>query len=116
MDTTELFTKLTKDSGRADLTDSEWLNYLNAAIKFLDDRLGISVSNASPKLSEFVLNNWWSRDYPELLVRATLYQLELDYRNTEGAKDWLTSIDTDLRQIDYNIVEEQYEGINQMEG
>lgn len=40
--------------------------------------------------------NTWSERYPDTLVKAALYQLEIFYRNTEGANDWLNSIQLDL--------------------
>lgn len=40
--------------------------------------------------------NVWTDNFPDTLVKAALYQLEIFYRNTEGANDWLTSIQLDL--------------------
>lgn len=40
--------------------------------------------------------NTWSELFPDTLVKAALYQLEIFYRNTEGANDWLVSIQLDL--------------------
>jgi len=59
--------------------------------------------------------NFWSVQYPDLLIQAANYSLESFYRNTEGAKDWKVIIDETLRGIDYNLVEETISGINQMQ-
>lgn len=40
--------------------------------------------------------NTWSELFPDTLIKAALYQLEIFYRNTEGANDWLVSIQLDL--------------------
>lgn len=44
--------------------------------------------------------SFWSIRYPNVLVHAACYQLELFYRNTEGAKDWLNAITIALDAID----------------
>lgn len=45
--------------------------------------------------------NTWSELYPDTLIKAALYQLEIFYRNTEGANDWLVSIQLDLRDAEH---------------
>lgn len=60
--------------------------------------------------------SFWTEQYPEVLVRAALYQLEVFYRNTEGAKDWRTAIEEDIMGIDYNLVDEQITGLTQLDG
>jgi hypothetical protein len=59
--------------------------------------------------------NFWSVHYPDLLIQAANYSLESFYRNTEGAKDWKNVMTDTLQGIDYNLVEEDISGINQME-
>ena len=59
--------------------------------------------------------NFWSVHYPDLLIQAANYSLESFYRNTEGAKDWRNVMTDTLEGIDYNLVEEDISGINQME-
>lgn len=44
--------------------------------------------------------NFWSIRHPEVLIKASLYELEVFYRNTEGAKDWLESLQLDLTDIE----------------
>lgn len=36
--------------------------------------------------------SFWSIRFPNTLVHAACYQLEVFYRNTEGAKDWMAAI------------------------
>ena len=58
----------------------------------------------------------WTESYPEILVMAGQYQLEVAHRNTEGAKDWMASIDLALTEIDMSDVAFDSEHINQMGG
>ena len=50
----------------------------------------------SPILDTDTSSNIWSELYPDTLVKAALYELEVFYRNTEGANDWLNAIQADL--------------------
>lgn len=50
----------------------------------------------SPLLEHDGDTNPWSENFPDTLIKAALYQLEIFYRNTEGANDWLVSIQLDL--------------------
>lgn len=54
--------------------------------------------------------NYWSINHPDTLLKAALYQLEIFYRNSEGAQDWLNSIQLDLTDL------EQMEVLNSIEG
>ena len=49
--------------------------------------------------------NYWSIDEPEAVILAAMYWLEVSYRNTEGAKDWLAAIDEYLTGVDKDLVE-----------
>lgn len=55
-------------------------------------------------------------EWPELLLKAALYQLEVFYRNTEGAKDWLNAINTEVQLLDFDDCADISSQINQMEG
>ena len=55
-------------------------------------------------------------EWPELLLKAALYQLETFYRNSEGAKDWLNAINTEVQLIDFDDCADISSQINQMEG
>ena len=70
---------------------------------------------ADLQLSPLVVDsdsNWWSEYYPEVLVRAALYQIEVNFRNMEGARGWLNAIDEDLRGIEVGIIEQESAGIH----
>lgn len=60
--------------------------------------------------------NHWSVNEPMLLVHAALYYLEVSYRNSEGARDWLESIQRDVELLDKQMVEEETMHITQMRG
>lgn len=60
--------------------------------------------------------SWWAAEYPEILLKAALYQLEVFYRNTEGAKDWMSAIQQEIQLIDFEDCADISAQINQMEG
>lgn len=45
-------------------------------------------------------SNYWSVLYPDTLLKAAMYELEVFYRNSEGAKDWLAAITVDIQNIE----------------
>lgn len=61
-------------------------------------------------------NSVWTESYPNVLLYAALYHLEVTHRNTEGAKDWMGAIDNELIGMDMDFVEFDTEDISQMEG
>lgn len=60
--------------------------------------------------------NFWTLEAPELLLRASLYQLESFSRGTENAKNWLSAIQADALLLDKDMAEEQSIAITQMRG
>ena len=60
--------------------------------------------------------NFWSLHYPHLLINSALWRLEVSYRNTEGAKDWLSAIQAEIVLVDMDIVANEVANVNQMEG
>ena len=64
--------------------------------------LVLYVDTYSDDLLEDTDTSYWTILHPDILVRATLYQLELVSRNTEAAKHWLSSILPDLKAINDN--------------
>jgi hypothetical protein len=60
--------------------------------------------------------NWWSRKFPDLLVFAAMYKLEVSYRNSEGAKDWYGEVVRGVAEIDKEMVAEDSNLAEQMEG
>lgn len=70
----------------------------------------------APKLSSDSDNSIWSEEFSDLLLMATMRQLEIFYRNTEGVKDWNNVISEELINIDFDIVEQESVDVNQLEG
>lgn len=60
--------------------------------------------------------NYWTVHNPMLLVWAALYYLEVSYRNTEGAKDWLGAINQSLTMLEFDHVEQGMKNLRQMGG
>jgi len=60
--------------------------------------------------------NIWTESYPNVLLYAALYQLEVTHRNSTGAADWLAAIDNELIGIDMDSVELDTSHIDKMEG
>ena len=59
-------------------------------------------------------HNVWSERFPDTLIKAALYQLEIFYRNTEGAQDWLNSIQLDLTDAEQLEVLAEIDGKDEM--
>lgn len=67
-------------------------------------------------LSDDADENYWTQLYEDILIFATLYKLELSYRNTEGSRDWLNAINDALFGIDADIANQESSGDSQMIG
>lgn len=61
-------------------------------------------------------SNYWSVQYPNVLVQAVCFAIEVFYRNTAGMRDYLESLRPFLQGIDFNLAEQDAMNINQMEG
>jgi len=102
----------------ADLVGGNTYDYKGVAVAPAADKTyqltvhGLFRSNA---LSVDADKNYWSEIYPLVLIKATLYQLEGMYRNTEGVNDFMRFLKVDLDGIDNSLVEQEIAGINQME-
>lgn len=57
-------------------------------------------------LSNDTDTNYWTDRYPQAVIWATIREIELDYRNTDGAKDWENAIRGLLMLIDQDAVEQ----------
>ncbi len=60
--------------------------------------------------------NYWSNEHSMLLVWAALYHLEISYRNSEGAKDWLNAVNGTLTTIEFDAVHQGTVGLDQLKG
>lgn len=119
MDLEDIRDKFIELSGRDDLANDDGTDngadyFINAGQKFLDKRFGHA--ELSLELSNDSDTSWWTLEAPETLITAALYELELSYRNTEGARDWLGGIDNDLDGMEKDVISEEITGVDQMEG
>jgi len=60
--------------------------------------------------------NFWSVNYPDVLVYASLRSLEASYRNTQGVQDWDSSIASMLTGIDKDDADQATADDLQMKG
>ncbi len=70
----------------------------------------------SPALVDDADTNLWSQLYPDLLVKAACHNLEVFYRNTEGANDWMNAIMDELVDLEQMEVDNHIQPITVMEG
>lgn len=61
-------------------------------------------------------SSWWLTTQSDLMLRAAMRQIEVDYRNTAGRKDWEAAIAGDLASIEFDDAEEASMDIDRMEG
>lgn len=59
--------------------------------------------------------NFWSENYPELLISATLYSIEAHYRNTAGMSDWINAMKPLKEGLEFDLVEQQSKNITRIE-
>lgn len=50
--------------------------------------------------------NFWTENFPDLLIIAAMYKLEVFHRNRQGAKDWQDSIVEELAAIEMDMIEQ----------
>lgn len=60
--------------------------------------------------------NYWSINHPDVLIRAALRDLEVDYRNSQGYNDFSRFIDDQLLGIDKDLAAIDAADIIEMEG
>jgi hypothetical protein len=60
--------------------------------------------------------SFWTEVHPDILLQAALYKLETFYRNSEGAKDWKSSLTIDISDMDKDAAEEEAANISEMGG
>lgn len=105
----------------------EYLGYIQVATNEYNGILVNVPSSADLSLSIFGLfysdvlsadtdTNYWTESHPLLLYMATMRQIEVVNRNTQGVNDWTGSIATEMRQLGMDLVEELIAEVNEMEG
>lgn len=80
---------------------------------YLVDVYGIFYSKP---LQEDEEDSYWSQHHEDTLVLAALYRLEVFYRNTTGARDWLEALTMDTMGMDMDEVAEEIAKISQIGG
>jgi len=70
----------------------------------------------SSQMTEDTDSNYWSDEHPLLLYMATMRQVEVINRSTQGVRDWENSIAVEMKQIGMDLVEELIAEADQMEG
>jgi hypothetical protein len=60
--------------------------------------------------------SYWTEEHPLLLVQAAIQKLEGLYRNSEGWKDMKLIIGEDMMELNKDLIEEEIEGVDHMEG
>jgi len=83
-----------------------------------EEKLVISVNGLfySAILTLDTDENYWSAVHPLLLISATMRQIEITNRNTQGVNDWTGAIGTEMRQLGFDYVDEMISEVSQMEG
>jgi hypothetical protein len=120
----EQFIKL---SGRYDLVldavdyvDNGANFYINGAVKMLDRLITLPSSKARINYPKILVtdedSNFWLTQEADLLMRASLYKLEVFSRGTENSKNWLKTIIDDAMQIDMDLATEESNGVTQTNG
>lgn len=70
----------------------------------------------SPTLTNDTDTSYWTEVHEMLLVWATLRQVEISYRNKEGASDWEQAIASYIIGLDKDEIQEQISNVDVMEG
>lgn len=70
----------------------------------------------SPTLSGDSDASYWTTYHYDILLWAALRQLEISYRNREGAADWDAAIADAILDLDKDEITEQIHNVDQLEG
>jgi hypothetical protein len=61
-------------------------------------------------------SNFWSFNYPHLLLMATLRSIDIFNHSAKSVRDWAASILIETQEFDFDVVEEESYDADQMEG
>jgi hypothetical protein len=120
MNLSEIRAQFVKLSGRLDLVDQYGNDdgadfFINGGIRLLNRLTSDHFRANAYELLEDEDECMWSSEQPDILIHASLHRLEVSYRNTSGANDWLVSIKRDLADLDMEWVEEEIADLDVME-
>lgn len=116
----EIRAQFVKLSGRQDLTNAYGYDngadfFINGGIRLLNRLTSDEFRVAAYELEGDSDECYWSAEHPDLLIFAALQRLEVSYRNTAGANDWLEAVRSDLINLDMELVEEDVADLDVME-
>ena len=120
MNLKQIRSKFVQLSGRLDLTTSYGKDngadfFINAGIRLLNRLTCDHFKTNAYELDGDTDECYWSTEHPDILIHAALHRLEVSYRNTAGANDWLVTVKTDLADLDMDWVEEEIADLDDME-
>lgn len=70
----------------------------------------------SVPLKEETDQSFWTTNHPELLLQASLRELEIVHRNTQGVRDWDQAIQTSTTLIEQDHVYDEAYHVTKMRG
>ncbi len=84
----------------------------------VSERMAVEVKGLyySAELLNNTDKNFWSEVHPMLLIMSAMRYTEVINRNSQGVNDWNISIETEMKQLGMDLVEEFVAEIDQMEG
>jgi hypothetical protein len=62
------------------------------------------------------VKTWWTEVHPDILILAGMWSLERFYRNSEGQRDYMLAINDAINDLDRDLVEQEVQDIDEMEG
>lgn len=94
-----------------------------------DDTVGLVIYKAPDVAGQLVVNgffdrsnlsgdndsNWWTATYPDLVVLAASYKIEVFNRNTEGQKDLMAALAMALQDVEKHIIDLEIGSVTEME-
>lgn len=84
----------------------------------VDEKISLDIKGLfySMELVNDTDENYWSTVHPLLLITAAMRYLEVINRNTQGVNDWTSSIATEMKTLEYDLVEELIAEVDEMGG
>lgn len=94
--------------------------YFNGIVMMPPSDQGYSVEVVGRFYSQTLVDDtdstYWTEQFPNLLYAATMRELEIVHRNSEGVKDWEYAIQSQIVSLDMDGVNEESTDVTVMEG
>lgn len=83
-----------------------------------DEAYGLEIQGLfySPILSSNTDSNYWSANHPTLLIWAALRELEIMFRGSKSASSWESFIESEIVNIDKDMIEEKINSTHELRG